>query len=99
MLTEEEKAILEKEKCAARDKCFRLSKAIGDLTEELDAFKAAHYHWKREYERADYKLAEHEKLTVVTGTGNHKPIKEFTLDQVKSIAGLLGVDLNLGEST
>jgi len=95
MLTREEKAILEERKKEIKLHLKNLWKNISVLKEITQSYQDCYMRWKKEYEKIDRKLAEHEKLVKI-------PIKEkkgkdleikLTKDQIFKIAEALGVDL------
>jgi len=97
MLTEEEKATLERERCEAKLRCRELWETILTLRRILRSYEERHFHWKKRFEKADRKLAENERLTKLPSPGERKKAKDLeiklTKDQVFKIAEALGVEL------
>jgi len=97
MLTEEEKATLERERCEAKLRCRELWETILTIRRILHSYEECHLRWKKRFEKADRKLAENERLTKLPSPGERKKAKDLeiklTKDQVFKIAEALGVEL------
>ena len=100
-LTQEEKDELRRERCDAQYQCRSSWKTILQLRKILKQYETHHYKWCRRFEKADYALAEEEKLVRLpsTGKGKSKTISSIdvtlTKAQIVQIAEELGIDLEL----
>jgi len=97
MLTEEEKATLERERCETKLRCRELWETILTIRRILRSYEQRHLRWKKRFEKADRKLAEYEKLTKLPSPGERKKVKDLeiklTKDQIFEIAEALGAEL------
>lgn len=98
-LTKEEKAALELQLCESKVRCREVWDTICQLQKMLKSYRKEHNHWKARFEQADRKLAEEERLTVVTK--KDQPVKDdglkllINLDrtQLIRIAETLGIEI------
>ena len=104
MLTEEEKAELEREKAAAKCRCRETAATISQLKRILTGYHRDFYRWKQRYEEADRKLAMDEKLVVIPSPGkgvkmrtDKELIVKLSRAQIMAIAEELGVVIEVGE--
>lgn len=93
-LTLEERTELVRQRTEAKLRCREVWSVVEELRRILRTYEADYSRWSNRFRKADLKLAEEDKLTIVTGKKKEVDIAKFTSEQIAAIAAILKLDLD-----